>query len=62
MKYILNDLSGQKFGDWIAIKIINSTKDSHRIWLCRCKNGHEKEILGTNLNRGKSKNCYKCRK
>ncbi len=61
IKFLKNDLTGRKFGDWEAIKIVECTKDAHRIWLCRCKNGHEKRILGTNLNRNKSIYCFKCK-
>lgn len=62
LKYIQTDLTGKIFGDWIVITIDHLTKDKHKMWLCSCKEGHLKTILGTNLTRGLSKKCWECKK
>lgn len=61
LKYLQTDLAGEQFGDWIVICIDSLTKDKHKMWLCSCKNGHLKSILGTNLTRNFSKKCEKCK-
>ena len=56
----LKDLSGQKFGKLIVIKIdhIHKYKSSTVIyWLCKCDCGNECVVCGHNLSIGKTKSC-----
>jgi len=46
------DITGQKFGEWTAIKY---NGDSY--WECRCSCGTLKEVLRSSLIRGESKSC-----
>jgi len=53
------DLTGQKFGQWIALKK-GSIDGRLRRWLCRCDCGLEKEVSQRHLVNGKSTCCLKC--
>ncbi len=55
------DLTGKTFGDWKALKLDHTNNHGHKMYLCQCKKGHKKVIWGTNLNRGLSKFCHKCK-
>lgn len=55
------NLEGQRFGKLIAGQY-RRMDDGHKEWFCKCDCGNEKWILGTNLNRGFSKSCGKCKR
>jgi hypothetical protein len=44
-----NNLIGKRFGKLLCLKQKGFTPDHHRMWLCKCDCGKEKEILATNL-------------
>ena len=49
------DLTGQRFGNLVAIKFVST--GSHRKWLCRCDCGTELMVLSSNLRFGNSTAC-----
>jgi len=51
------DLIGQKFNELIPIRYMGNNKWGNALWLCRCDCGKEKIILGSDIKRGRSKNC-----
>lgn len=53
----LIDLTGQRFGRLVVIKQQGFDKNRQAIWLCQCDCGNTKEILGSNLRKGRSKSC-----
>lgn len=53
----MNNLIGQKFNELIPIKYVGRNKWGNALWLCRCDCGKEKIILGSDIKRGRSKNC-----
>ena len=56
------DLTGQRFGRLVAIKLLTS-KDAKRLkWLCKCDCGKECVVLGHNLVGGHTKSCGCLRK
>jgi hypothetical protein len=54
------DLVGQRFGKWVVLKRVVSSKSSAR-YLCKCDCGREKEIFGYHLRGNKSRACPNCR-
>lgn len=54
------DLTNKKFGKWIALKKIGTTKYRRPIWLCRCECGRIGEIPSGNLLSGLSTKCGLC--
>jgi len=44
-----------KFGDWTVLQYLGAD-----VYLCRCKCGTEKPLLGGNLKRGHTTKCRKC--
>lgn len=52
-----NDLTGQRYSRWTAIRRDGNTKNGHAIWLCRCDCGQERNVLANNLRRGRSGSC-----
>lgn len=53
----LADLTGQRFGNLVVLKLSKFDKNRQAVWLCRCDCGNTTEVLGGNLRRGKSKSC-----
>lgn len=56
----LDDISGQHFGIWRAIKPVGFRMISgkkRRIWLCECECGTRRELNGEMLTGGTSKSC-----
>lgn len=47
-----DDITGQKFGEWTAVRFTENKK-----WLCRCSCGTEREIAGADLRQGRTKSC-----
>lgn len=56
------DLTGQKFGRLLVIKMVERDKHHYVRWLCRCDCGNEKIALGNNLIRGLTLSCGCLRK
>lgn len=46
------DITGQQFGEWLAIR-----KSDRGHWLCRCSCGTERSIKASDLIRGRTKSC-----
>lgn len=55
------NLIGERFGSFLVIDRAERTGDYHSNWLCLCDCGNVRIVLGTNLTRGKSKKCKKCK-
>ena len=60
------DLNGRRFGRWTVLAMHPERYRSGRYhclvrWLCRCDCGTERVVIGSNLYRGKSTSCGKCR-
>jgi len=51
------DLTGQKFNELTPIRYVGSNKWGNALWLCKCDCGKDKIILGSDIKRGRSKNC-----
>lgn len=56
------NLKNRRFGKLKVSEIFRKTSDRHKEWLCKCDCGANHWVLGTNLNRGLTKSCGKCRK
>ena len=56
----INDLTGKRFGRLTVIKYYGSNKKGKSLWLCKCKCGNNKIVLGNSLvtNLTKSCGCY----
>ena len=52
-----NDISGQRFGRWAALKKIAGGRPQGSIWLCRCDCGIERAVRGAALTNGQSASC-----
>ncbi len=55
------DLTGKQFGDWFVVSRRPNRTSGNCVWLCRCSCGRELDVLGTNLTRGLTSRCNKCR-
>ena len=51
------DLSGQKFKNLTALKIIGSSKHHEKIWLCICDCGKETVVRASKLRSGRTGSC-----
>ena len=53
----IKDITGQQFGYWTVLGL--DTKDTSRYayWICQCKCGTIKSVMGRNLRNGQSKSC-----
>lgn len=51
------NLINQKFGKLLVIALINSDRNGHTRFLCRCECGQETTVLSTHLVGGKIKSC-----
>lgn len=58
---MINDLTGQTFGYWTVIKFAGHDIHNNAQFLCRCRCGTEKVVIGSNLRSAHSKSCG-CRK
>lgn len=54
-----NDRTGNRYGDFIAIKPCGQANDGHIKWLCRCSCGNEIVVASNNLRTSKM-TCQKC--
>lgn len=51
------DLSGQRFGELLAVEISGKTTSGKMLWKCLCDCGAEVNIIGSDLRSGKSRSC-----
>jgi hypothetical protein len=51
------DITGQRFGRLIALKIIATSNQRSHIWECQCDCGNIKNIDGAVLRKGATKSC-----
>ena len=51
------DLTGMTFGYWQVLERTNNSKDGSSRWVCRCKCGATKTVLGKALTSQKTKSC-----
>ena len=54
-KYI--DLTGRQFGDWKVVRYAGTTKNGQAKWMCECKCGTKRAVIGSNLRNRSSRNC-----
>ena len=57
VKVRMRNLTGQEFGDLIALSFAGRTRHGAPQWLCRCRCGIEKVIVGISLTSGATKSC-----
>lgn len=55
------DITGQKFGNLIAIKLIGTTRSKKKLFQCKCNCGQVKNIQSASLLSGKTKSCGRCK-
>lgn len=55
------DLTGKVFGSWSVLGQSERKTGKLLMWDCRCKCGNSVAVLGTNLTRGLTSSCGKCR-
>jgi hypothetical protein len=55
------NLAGQRFGSWVAVRYVYSTKQGKTYWSCRCDCGTEALRASSDLLAGQSQRCIKCR-
>jgi hypothetical protein len=53
------DLTGRRFGKWVVLKYAGE-KVNHRLWLCRCDCGVQKNVYESNLIGKRSTKCGRC--
>lgn len=53
----LKDLTGEKFGRLVALKIAGRGKQGHILWLCLCECGVKREFIKSSLLLGHTKSC-----
>lgn len=51
------DLTGQRFGKWLALARVKSSKSGNSMFKCVCDCGNEKDVLGNSLRKGVSTGC-----
>jgi hypothetical protein len=55
------DLRGATVGRWTVVALEPERSAGHVRWTCRCACGFEAAVRATNLKRGISRGCYRCR-
>ncbi len=58
----LIDLTGKRFGKWLALEYVGMNKNRSSLWRCACKCGSERIVASSNLRSGQSKACGCVRK
>ncbi|OMD92743.1 hypothetical protein BSK67_18445 [Paenibacillus odorifer] len=53
----LNDLAGRKINNWTVVERVEGRNSGGAWWFCKCECGTTREVLGTNIIRGRSKSC-----
>ncbi len=51
------DLTGQRFGRWLVLKLAGKKSGNTSYWRCICDCGTEKDVLRNGLRNGSSKSC-----
>jgi hypothetical protein len=51
------DLTGQRFGELVALSYNKGTKHNHSTWTCKCSCGNEIDVPGYALRAGTYKSC-----
>jgi len=51
------DITGQKFGRLVAIRLMDERRNSHTVWECKCDCGNVAYVLYSNLKRGGTNSC-----
>lgn len=51
------DISGQRFGFWVALKCVGKNKSGQTQWLCQCECGSQKIVTSNSLRTGNSTSC-----
>ena len=51
------DLTGQRFGRLVAIRLDGKSKSGLTIWLCKCDCGNKARVVAADLRRGKQQSC-----
>lgn len=51
------DLTGQRFGKLVAVRLTNEKRNSHTVWECKCDCGKTCYVDTNNLKSGKTKSC-----
>lgn len=51
------DISGQRFGNLLALNFMGIDSTNHAIWLCRCDCGNMLSVLYQNLKNKRTKSC-----
>ena len=54
------EMLGQQFGKWLILPVPALSKNKNLYYLCRCKCGTEKLVLGSSLRKGASRGCQPC--
>ncbi len=53
----LVDMAGQRFGRLIVLERKENTRHKKATWFCRCGCGQEKQVIGGDLQSGKTRSC-----
>lgn len=53
----IKDLAGQVFGRWSVISFSGRDKHNNAMWVCQCKCGEIREIIGSGLRSGNTMSC-----
>ena len=51
------DITGQRFGLLVAIRVVGRNPCGTLVWLCQCDCGNQHKVQGTNLRHGRIKAC-----
>lgn len=51
------DLAGKTFGYLTPVKVVGKNKQKQLLWLCQCRCGKEKVVIGTNIKKGVTVSC-----
>lgn len=50
-------VAGSEYGHWTVLAAAKVNKDRKATWLCRCKCGKERDVIGRSLIKGRSTSC-----
>ena len=53
----IQDLTNQRFGKWLVLKIDDKHTKGHKYWICQCDCGTIRSVDGNTLRNGKSTSC-----
>lgn len=55
-----DEIAGQEFGYWTAIRIVGRNRQKYAIWEIRCRCGFSRQMSSKDLRSGKSTKCRSC--